>query len=424
MADDEDIKGAAEPSGPARSLLGRADAKGLVGRLKSSMPALFTPPPAADLPEQLQLLLAMRAHRLRRFVIRSLVFVVLPCLLVLIYTALIATQRYVCSFQVTYQIYQPATSMASGLVPTTQSSSDSIDYGTVIDEYVSSQALADKLDQQLHLRAYYSSQTIDWTSRLNRNATEEEYYKYFCSRVSVSEGFGGYLSISVQAFDPKFALKMAQTINGDANSMLDGITGQARAAQVKAASDEVAQTAEDLQMASAALTNFRNVHGDLDPSQIATELGTIEGTLESQLASVKAQLAQAQANLQPNASQILQLNLQVAAIQHEIDAERDRLASGGGQTNYSGIVTQYQTLLSEQQMAMNNYQAAQSALMTAKTDAAREQYYVVDFVAPTLPDRPTAPDPLISTGETFLACIVLYSIVNLLFSALRDQTGV
>jgi hypothetical protein len=41
-----------------------------------------------------------------------------------------------------------------------------------------------------------------------------------------------------------------------------------------------------------------------------------------------------------------------------------------------------------------------------------------------LPDRPTAPDPLIDTGETFLVCIVGYSIVNLLYSALRDQTGV
>jgi len=426
MADEDefDAQTSIAPGTPERRVLARHDGSGLVSRLKSRVPAMFPPPPPADLPEQLQLLLQMRAHRLRRFIIRSLIFVVGPSLLVLIYTVFIATPRYVSSFQVTYQVYQPTTSVGSGLVQNTPSSSDAIDYGTVIDEYVNSEALAQKLDQQLNLRSYYSNAKIDWTSRLKRNASAYEFYNYFSNRISASEGFGGYVTITVQAFDPQFALKLAETVNDDANSMLDGITGQARAAEVKAASDEVTQTNADLNTANAALTAFRNTHGDLDPSQIATELGTIEGTLESQLATVKAQLAQAQANMQPNASQIVQLNLQVAAIQHEIDAERERLANGGGQTNYSSTVADYQTLLSEQQLALNNYQAAQSALMAAKADAAREQYYVVDFVAPTLPDKPTAPSPLISTAETFLACVVGYAVVNLLFSALRDQTGV
>jgi capsule polysaccharide export protein KpsE/RkpR len=49
---------------------------------------------------------------------------------------------------------------------------------------------------------------------------------------------------------------------------------------------------------------------------------------------------------------------------------------------------------------------------------------VVDFIPPTLPDRPTAPDPLISTGETLVACLMIYAILNLLYSAMRDQTGV
>ena len=395
-----------------------------MARLKSNLPVLFPPPPPADLPGQLQLLLEMRTQRLRGFVFRAALFIVLPCVLVLIYTSLIATKRYVSKFQVTYQVYQPVTSISGGLQPATPSTSDAIDYGTVIDEYVASETLAEQLDRQLNLRAYFSSPKIDWTSRLQKNATQEQFFSYYSSHVAVSEGFGGYVTITVQAFDPAFTLKLAQTIDSDTNAMLNGIAGQARAAEVTAAQSGLAAASTQLDQANAALTAYRNAHGDLDPTQIATEIGAIEGALDSQLASVQAQLAQAQANMQPNNSQIVQLKLQVQALQQQIDNERQRLASGDGQANYSNVVAQYQTLLSQQQLALTNYQAAQQGLLAAQADAAREQYYVVDFVAPTLPDRPTAPDPLIDTGETFLVCIVGYSIVNLLYSALRDQTGV
>jgi capsular polysaccharide transport system permease protein len=398
--------------------------RGLVGRLKARLPILFPEPPPADMPAQLQLLLDMRSRRLRGFALRMSIFVVVPCLLVLFYTALIATKRYVSSFQVTYQVYQPITSVGGGLLSTTPSNSDAIDYGNLIQNYVASEALAERLDQQLNLRAYYGSSKIDWTSRLPAHATDGQYFSYYSNHVSVSEGFGGYVTVTVQAFDPAFTLKLAQTIDQDANEMLDGMTAQARAAELKAATDSMNDATTQLANINLALTNFRNTHGDLDPSQIATEIGAIEGTLESQLADVKAQLAQADANMQPNAAQIVQLNLQVAALQKQIDEERARLANGDGQPNYANVVAQYQTLLAQQQLALTNYQAAQQGLLAAKTDAAREQNYVVDYVAPTLPDRPTAPDPLMSTAEAFVACMVVYSILNLLYSAMRDQTGV
>jgi capsular polysaccharide transport system permease protein len=397
---------------------------GLVARLKRGMPALFPAPPPAGMPEQLQLLLEMRHNRLRRFLLRAIIFMVVPTLLVLFYTGVIATPRYVSTFEVTYQVYQPTTTVGGGLVPVATSQSDAIDYGAVIYQYVQSQTLADKLDQQLHLRDYFSSDRIDWTSRLVKNATEPQYYGYYGNRVTVTEGFGGYLTISVQAFDAAFAQKLAQTINDDCNTMLDGITAQARQAEVQTAEAQFKDASTQLNQANQALTSFRNSHGDLDPSQIATELGTIEGTLEAQLASTKAELAQAQANMQPNNSQIVQLNLQVAAIQKEIDSERSRLAGDNDTANYSSTVADYQTLVSNQQLATTNYQAAQQALLAAQADATRKQNYVVDFIAPPLPDKPTAPNPWLSAGETLLACLIGYAIINLLFAALRDQTGV
>jgi capsular polysaccharide transport system permease protein len=376
------------------------------------------------MPEQVQVLLALRASRLKRFLIRCGIFIVLPTLLVLFYTIVIATPRYVCTFQEVYQVYAPTNSLSGAPVQTVSSSADAIDYATVIAQYIQSATLAELLDKQIQLRKHWSDSKVDWTSRLSDNATNAQYLTYYNSHVQVAEGFGGYLTVTVQGFDAAYTLLLANTVNDDADGMLNDLTVQARNAEVRAATVQLQNTSAALTQANNALTAFRNTHGDLDPSMIATELGTIEGTLESQLAGLRAQLAQDQANMQPNTQQIIQLNLQINGVEKQLDAERQRLANSNGKTSYSDTVSQYEVLLANQQLASTTFQAAQQGLVIAQADASSKQDYVVDFVAPVLADRPTVPNPLKSAELTLLACVLAYSILNLLFSALRDQTGV
>jgi capsular polysaccharide transport system permease protein len=374
---------------------------------------------------QVELLLAMRQNRLRRFLLRLGLFVALPTFIVWFYTALIATPRYVCNFEVTYQAYQPSSTLSGGLTQSILGTSvaDSIDYGTLIYEYIRSAALAEQVDKKLNLRQHFSSDKIDWFSRLGKNASQSAFLSYWLHHVSVSEGFGGYLTVEVQGFDPAFTLLLAQTINADADAMMDSLNVQARDDEIKSANVQLDIAGAALKNADDALTSFRNTHGDLDPNLMATQLATIVGTLESQLALLRAQLQQAQANLQPGASQIVQLNLQVNALEKQIASERQRLSDSTGQTSYSNTVVEYQDLLSNQQFANTTYQSSQQALVLALSDAASKQNYVVDFVPPILPSHPTMPNPLVSSFTVFLAFLSAYGIFNLLFAAFRDQSG-
>ncbi len=299
---------------------------------------------------------------------------------------------------------------------------DTVDYGTLIYEYIRSASLADKINQQINLREHISDDRIDRFSRLDKNASQAEFLAYWRNFVSVSEGFGGYLTVNVQGFDPAFSLLLAQTINADTNAMMDNLSAPARKSEVNSATDQLNLASVALKKANDVLTQFRNANGDLDPGLAATQLATVVGSLESQLALLRAQLQQAQANLQPGASQIVQLQLQVNALEKQIASERQRLADTG-QSSYSDTVAQYNDLLSDQQFANTTYQSAQQGLVVARADAAAKQNYVVDFVAPVLPDHPTLPNPLIASFTAFLIFFSLYGICNLLFVAFRDQTG-
>jgi capsular polysaccharide transport system permease protein len=362
-------------------------------------------PPA--LGRQLEALLASRRQKLRQFGLRAAIFILLPTALVWFYTAVIATPGYVCTYEITYQSYQPSSTLSSTLIQSSfgTNTADSIDYGTLLYEYIRSSQLAEQIDRQMHLRDYYSSDRIDWFSRLGRDASQAKL-------------------LSVEGYDPQFTMQLAQNIEKAADHMMDQLTAGPEAAAVIVATSQLAQANTALQAANNQLTAFRDTHGDFNPDFIAKELGTIIGALESQVANLRAQLIQDQANMQPGASQIVQLKLQIAGLESQIASERQRLAEQTGGTSYSDVVEQYQLLLSNQALATSIEQAAQQGLLVAEADAAQKQNYVVDFVPPYVPDQPTEPTPLIDAFETFLACLGLYGIGNLLFSAFRDQAGV
>jgi capsular polysaccharide transport system permease protein len=374
---------------------------------------------------QIELLLGRRRRRLQSLFIRLALFVLLPTFVVWFFAALIATPRYVCDFEITYQAYEPNSTLAAGLAQSDIGTSvmDSVDYGTLLYEYIRSAALAESVDKQINLREHYSSRHIDFLSRLPASASQARFLAYWRDHVVVSEGFGGYLTVSVQGFEPAFTLLLAQTISADADKMIDGLSAQARKSEVQSATDQLKLSVLALQRTDDALTVFRNTHGDLDPGFAATQIATVVGTLESQLALLRAQLQQAQANMQPNASQIVQLKLQVAAMEQQIQSERQRLADSSGST-YSNTVAQYDNLLADQQLANTLNQSAQQGLVIAQANAESKQNYSVAFVPPILPDHPTLPDPLISSLTTFLVFFSLYAICSLLFAAFRDQAGV
>ncbi len=432
--DDDQIE-PIDDSGEARRKKRREFGGGLASRMNRRVQGLapdgpgLAPEAAAPFlssrnSHQVELLLAKRQHGQRNLFIRLGLFVLLPSLIVWFYAALIATPRYVCNFQMTYQAYQPSSNLASSLLQSDVGSSviDSVDYGTLLYQYIRSVDLAEKVDGQINLRAHYSSHKIDGLSRLAKNASQAAFLAYWLSHVSVAEGFGGYITVQVQGFEPQFTLLLAQTITADADAMINGLGAQALASQVKSATAQLYIAGVLLKKSNDALTEFRNTRGDLDPSFAATQLATVIGTLEANLAGLRAELQQAQANMQPNAPQIVQLKLQVAALEQQIQTVRQRLSDATGST-YSNTVSGYNELLADQQFANTNYQSAQQGLIIAQANASARQNYAVAFVAPVLPDQPTLPDPMVSAFTVFLLFGSLYAICNLLFAAFRDQSG-
>jgi capsular polysaccharide transport system permease protein len=398
------------------------------------VPAKAPAPPAKGRPVELQAWPELFAHdnfltdqrrtRQRRFFGKLGLFVGLPTLLMALYVFLWATPRYVSEFEITYQTYQNTQSLSSGLVQTVLGGNPaSFDFGSILYEYVRSETLLQKLDAKLNLRDYYSNDRIDYPGRLGSNPSAEKFLSYYRAHVvDVSEGMGGYLTIDVHAFDPDFAQKLATAIVQACDDMMDQMTSRARQDEMKFAEDEVARQEDRVQRAQLAQTKFQNEHGDINPTNTATQYGQIVASLEGQLAQTRTALTNAQTYAGPNSPQVTQLKNQISALEAQLQSQRDRL-TGSGDKTYSQILEDYSRIQLEQQFAQNAYLSAQQGLAVARADAARKQSYLVDFVAPSHPDRPTRSFYVVYLASAFIGTLLMYAIGSLLAGAFRDQAG-
>jgi capsular polysaccharide transport system permease protein len=433
MQDDSD-KPRALALRPARALAGARRKPGAVREITADAdlaPVPITPSPPTPteawpvLAQHAQILLDMRRARRRRFLLRFALFVGVPTLATFLYTAFLATPRYVSEFEVTYQTYRPAQSLSSGLVQSIigTSQNNTIDLGSILYEYVRSPALLSQLDKELNLRNYYSSSKIDFFSRMGSGSSREKFLEYYRWYVSVSEGMGGYLTVTVTAFDSDFAVKLANALVAACDHMVDGITARAREDEVRFADNELARQAARIRKARLALMDFQNAHGDLDPQRVATQLGQITADLEGQLAAARSQLNDALAYMSPNAPQVSTIKYKIAGLEEQLQQERQRLATSSGGTPYSTILDEYSSLQLEQEFAKDAYLAAQQGLEVAQADAARKQNYLVDFAPPQRPDHATGFFPLVYTATVFCVSLLAFGIGSLMVGAFRDQAG-
>jgi len=375
-------------------------------------------PPAA---QHAQLLLDLRRSQRRGFLLRLAAFVALPTLLTLVYILAFASPR----FEVTYQTYRAPDSLSAGLVQSVAgtSQSNTVDVGTILYEYIRSDAMLNRLDRALGVRRYYSRPEIDWLSRLGAHASRERSLDYFRWRVSASEGLGGYLTVDVTAFDPAYAHALAVAVVQACDEMVDAMTARARGDETRFAEAEVARQEDRVRQARLALAAFQNANGDLDPQQAAGQIGAIVGSLEADLAAARAQLADSTPYLSAASPLVVQMKSRIASLEQQLHREQQRLATSGGGAPYSKVLAQYSSLQLEEEFARTAYQSAQQGLAVARADAARRQDYLIDFAPPNEPDKPARSFAAVYAGTVFLGSLLALGVASLLAGAFRDQAG-
>lgn len=354
---------------------------------------------------------------------KILAVAILASLLAMIYWAVIASERYVSEAHVLIQ----RTDMASSQVmdfSALLSGGDGVSRSDqmLLRNRLLSLDMLQLLDKELGLREHYSSHDHDILSRMFfHDASLEFFHRHFLSRVSVEyDEYAGVLVIQAQAYDPEMAQKITAALVREGERFMNAMGHQLAAEQVSFLEKQVEQRGQHALDARQRMLAFQNAKGLISPQSAAENLAAVVNKLEAQLTELNARKAALLGYLAPSAPGVVEVDLQIQAVEKQIKAEQTRLTSAKGQS-LNKTVEEYQRLEQEALFMQDAYKSALVALEKGRVEATRTLKMVLVLQSPSLPEYPMQPRRLYNIVSFLMGALLLAGLAQILLAIVRDH---
>lgn len=342
-----------------------------------------------------------------------LLAVVLPTLLAGIYFGLIASDIYISESR--FVIKSPdqkrgQVSTLANLVQTTGLSGGQEQTNEVL-TYVRSRDALKALEKTVDVRGKFSTSQADFLSRFPQPLSDssfESLFRYYGKRVDARlDSETSTAIIKVEAFTPEDAYIINRQLLDLSEALVNKLNGRAQSKGILEAQKQVELATQRARNARVVLSQYRNAQALIDPSKQAVGVLEIANTLTAEKAALQAQLDLMQ-RLTPGNPSIPALRNRINAISTQIASQDNRVVGTG-----NGIASKlggYENLLVEQEFATQNLNAANAALVQARAEAQRQQFYLERVVDPNMPDTALLPKRLLGVLTVAAVALCLYFI--------------
>lgn len=289
-------------------------------------------------------------------------------------------------------------------------------------DHLLSTDMLDKLNARLKLRAHYSDWGRDPLSRMwFEDAPLEWFHRHYLSRVSVEfDGVSGVLVIKAQGYDPKTSHAIAAMLVEEGERAMNEMGHRLAREQVAFLERQATEMNERVLRSRQAVVAFQNRKGLVSPQSTLENLAAVVNRLEAQITEVQARRTALLGYLAPTAPAVVELNLQIAALEKQIVRENERLASPRG-SKLNTTLEEYQRLQMAAEFAQDVYKTALVALEKGRLEATRTLKKVTVLQAPTRPEYPLEPRRIYNIVVFILVTLLLAGVVHLLAAIIRDH---
>lgn len=353
-----------------------------------------------------------------------IVVVIVPVIVAAVYLYSFAADQYVSrlGFSVRTEQTTSAFEILGGISELSGGGSSDTD---ILNEYIRSQEMVERIDALLDLRAIYSRPGNDPWFALAPGGTIEDLVAYWDRMVRISyDGASELIELRVHAFDPADAQAIAQAVFTESSRMINDLSAIAREDATRYAREELDRAVERLKVARETLTRFRSTSQIVDPTaDIQGQMGLLN-TLEAQLAEALIEMDLVTETSREGDPRVTQLERRVAVIRARITDERRKFGAGATSedgVDYATIVADFERLTVDREFAEQTYLAALAAFDSAQAEARRQSRYLAAYVKPTLAQRAEYPQRPLLIGLVALFALMGWGLLALIYYSLRDR---
>lgn len=291
----------------------------------------------------------------------------------------------------------------------------------LIQDYLKSADLLQKLDKELGLKAHYQNDEVDFISRLPKSVSREEFLKYYRDHLTLLlDDLSGVLTIELQAFSPEYGQRVVAFMLKESEGFINKLGHQVALEQLAFVEKEVNRAYQRLQSEKAKVLAFQNTHNLLSPESTSTARMGVISQIEAQLAQQQAQLKQLQSYMKEGAPSVVSVQARVNALTEQLDQEKSRL-TGVDKDAMNEVTANYMDVETQATLAADIYKTGLISLEQARIEAYRKLKHLLVISQPTLAEDAEYPRRLYNLASIAVLLCLLYGLIVMGLATLREH---
>lgn len=291
----------------------------------------------------------------------------------------------------------------------------------LIQDYLKSADLLNKLDKEMGLKAHYQSNKGDYFSRLPDNVSREEFLKYYREHLTLRlDDLSGVLTIELQTFNPAYGQKVVGMMLKESEGFINKLGHQVALEQLAFVEKEVDRAYQRLQTEKAKVLEFQNTHHLISPESTSkTRMGLVS-QIEGELARQQAQLKQLQSYMRETAPAVISLKSRVDALTQQLVEEQGQL-TGSDKNAMNEVTASYMDVQTQAMLAADLYKTGLVSLEQARIEAYRKLKHLLVISQPTLAEDAEYPRRIYNLATIGVLLCLLYGLVVMGLATLREH---
>lgn len=350
----------------------------------------------------------------------SFLWVVALFSIAVIYFGLIASDRYVSRAEIVIKQADQIKMLPDALSMLGIGGSNHEDV-LLIQEYLKSLDLLNKLDKDLELKAHYQNHSIDYFSRLSNNVSQEDFLEYYRDHLTLHlDELSGVLTIELQAFDSAYGQQVVSLMLKESESFINKLGHQVALEQLSFVEKEVNRAYQRVQDEKAKVLQFQNTYHLISPEATSSARLSVVSQIEAQLVQQNAQLKQLQSYMKITAPAVVSAQAKVDALTQQLAQEQNRL-TGTNKDAMNEINARYMDVQTQATLAADIYKTGLISLEQARVEVYRKLKHLLIISQPTQAEVAEYPRRVYNLATIGALLCLFYGLLVMGLATLREH---
>jgi len=342
-------------------------------------------------------------------------------ILSVIYVGLIKTSFYQSQASITIKNLDDTSTTSSLLGLVSGQTSNSSQDAMILQEYLKSYEVYEKLDRSFNLTEYYKSYNIDFLQKMYSFNSYEDFVELYNKHLNiVYDETSNITTISFFHVEAEKAQELLIFLINEAENKLNEYNKQIAQKQLLFIENETNKQKDILEESISKLELYQNNEKTLDPNSQAETNSVLISELKSKLIENKAKLKKMSKYLTNSAFEIVDLKREISQIE-ESTKELKKEQSGNSNKTLNKSIFEFEKIKSEVDLNTELYKQSLLQLQSSKIEVNKENKTLQVLVNPNLAQSHSEPKRFRELVTVILVLSLLYGILSMIGAIIKDH---